>query len=624
MNRIDRSRYIKKNTKKQPVKNIGRIHILSRIMALVFLVTFAGIFFQYYQRGDGKIRHHKVLDTRTQEQSRQDFDSLMMQIFRNEVTSDSLTLNYMVKNPQIYDLSDTEPTLGHYSLQEMQEDLAISENWIASMESFDYDKLSEEQQLTYDVIYTVLKQSMGSMDLLEYSECLSPTTGIQVQLPVLLVEYHFTDKKSVEQYIQLLGMVPGYFQEILEFEKHKSANGLFMNDRTLDSILSGCENFISQPEQNYLISTFESRIQPLQLTAEEQKTLGEANKEAVLKQVIPAYQSLIDGLTKLKGSGKNNKGLCGLKKGQKYYEYLVHTRTGSNRSISEISRLLDKTIEENKKVMANLTAENREIYTKAQQVQYPCEKAEETIKYLQEQIVKDFPALPEGIDCQVKYVDKSMENVMSPAFYLTPCMDDYKYNIIYLNESDQYDLSKAFTTIAHESYPGHLYQTCYFMSKEHSPVRNIVNISGYTEGWGTYAELYSYNLAGLETEIQTLLYTNTLLTLAIYAKADLEVNYNGWSLQQLKSYLSDFGFSKTSSRAIYDTVVAEPASYMPYTLGYLEIESLRESAEKKMGENYSIQKFHEFFLQIGPAPFVVLQDRLEQWVKKENIRTKTK
>lgn len=617
MDRIDRAQYIRKNMRKQPVKNVGRIHILSRIMALVFLVTFAGIFFQYYQRGDGEIRHHKVLDTRSREQCRQDFDALMMQIFRYEVQSDSLTRNYMVKNPQAYELTEENPSLGHVSLEAMQADLAVSENWLASMETFDYDKLEEEQKLTYDIIYTMLKQNMESMDLLEYSECLGPTSGIQIQLPVLLAEYHFTDKASVEKYIELLKLVPAYFEEILAFEKQKSASGLFMSDRTLESILAGCENFISQPEQNYLISTFAGRLQPLQLAQEEQNALSAANREAVLKQVIPAYQALIDGLVQLKGSGKNKKGLCGLKKGKQYYEHLVHTKTGSSRSISEISVLLEKTIEENKKVMANLSAKDPEIYSKAQSVSYPGTKAEETIPYLREQITKNFPALPDGIDCQIKYVDKSMENVMSPAFYLTPAMDDYQKNTMYLNGSSQYDLSKAFTTIAHESYPGHLYQTCYFLSREHSPIRNIVNISGYTEGWGTYAELYSYRLAGLEEEIQTLLYTNTLLTLAIYAKADIEVNYNGWSVKQLRDYLTDFGFSKTGSRAIFDTVVAEPASYMPYTLGYLEIEALRENAQKKLGKKYTVRKFHEFFLQTGPAPFVVLQNRMEQWVKKE-------
>lgn len=618
MDHIDRTRYIRRNARRVSAGNISRIHILSRIMALVFLVTFAGIFFQFYQGGSGNSNHPKVLDSRNRDRSRQDFDALMTQIFNNEVMSDSLTLNYMVKNPAAYGLSDKELSLGHCSIESMQADLALSENWIASIETFDYDKLRDDQKLTYDIVYSVLKTNMERMDLLDYFECLGPTAGVQIQLPVLLAEYHFTDRASVERYIALLGMVPAYFEEILTFEQQKAEKGLFMSDRTLEAVLAGCKDFISQPEQNYLISTFAGRLEGITLTPEEQSALSESNKEVVLKQVIPAYQALIGGLTKLKGSGKNQKGLCGLKRGQEYYEYLLHTRTGSSRSVADIIRLLDKTIEENKKVMANLVAADQEIYSKAQSVQYPCASAEETIEYLRKQIASDFPDLPEGIDCQVKYVDKSMEGAMSPAFYLTPAMDDYQHNIMYLNGSEQYDLSRAFTTIAHEGYPGHLYQTCYFMAGEHSSVRNVVNIKGYTEGWGTYAELYSYRLAGLEEDVYSLLYTNTLLTLAIYAKADIEVNYHGWSLKQLKNYLSDFGFSKTSSRAIYDTVIAEPVSYMPYTLGYLEIESLRQKAEQRLGKKYTLKQFHEFFLQTGPAPFSVLEDRLDQWIQKKS------
>lgn len=618
MDRMERAQYAKKNVRNHPVKNISRIHILSRIMALVFLVAISGIFLQHYQKENtGGINHPKVQDSRTAKQCRQDFDALMTQIFQNEVMSDSMTLNYMLKDPAQYGLTEETPSLGHYSLEGMQANLAISENWLAALETFDYDKLREDQQLDYDVVYTVLKQSMGASDILEYSECLGPTTGIQAQLPVLLVEYDFRDKASVETYIQLLGMVPTYFQEILTFEQKKSKDGLFMSDRIAESIISGCQDFITEPEKNYLITTFASRLQPLNLSAEDQQKLEEANKQAVIKQVIPAYQTLINGLKALEGTGKNEKGLCGLKKGQQYYEYLLHTKTGSDRSVKEIATILDKTIEENKKVMAKLVADDTEIYTKAQEVKYPCEKPEETIQYLQQQIAKDFPALPEGVACQVKYVDASLEDSMSPAFYLTPAMDDYQNNTMYLNGSDQYDLSKAFTTIAHESYPGHLYQTCYFYSQEHSPIRNAVSIGGYTEGWGTYAELYSYRLAGLEEDVQTLLYTNTILTLAIYAKADLEVNYNGWDFKKLKSYLSDFGFSKSSSRAIFDAVVGEPVSYMPYTLGYLEIEDLRSTAEQKLGEKYTLKGFHEFFLQTGPAPFSVLRDRLEQWIAEQ-------
>lgn len=84
----------------------------------------------------------------------------------------------------------------------------------------------------------------------------------------------------------------------------------------------------------------------------------------------------------------------------------------------------------------------------------------------------------------MKYVDKSLEEHISPAFYLTTPLDAYQDNVIYLNGNAKYDLTKAFTTIAHEGYPGHLYQNCFYQSQNPLPVRSVVNIGGYTEGWG--------------------------------------------------------------------------------------------------------------------------------------------
>lgn len=617
MEREERARYIKEEHIDRGSVRRKRIHSKRLIIGLLLLLILGGgVVLRSQPWNHGRLSHPRVNDARSEKESRQDFDALMMRIFQDEVTDDSVTLNFMLKNPEVYECDNAELSLGHFSLKDMQQDLAVSENWIAAIETFDYDKLSEEQQLTYDIVYSVLKKNMESSDLLEYSECLGPTTGIQAQLPVLLVEYAFSDRISVENYIQLLGKVPEYFQEIIEFQQYKSKQGLFMSDQMAEKIIAGCKDFISEPEKNYLITTFPKRLKDLGLSAEERKQLEEENRKAVQESVISAYQSLIQGLEALKGSGKNDKGLSGLKKGQQYYEYLVQTKTGSERSIREIDTMLEQTIEENKKRMAELVVQD-DIYAEAQSVTYPGETPEQAIEYLRGQLVKDFPPLPENIHCQVKYVDASMENTMSPAFYLTPAMDDYQNNVVYLNGSDEYDLSKIFTTLAHESYPGHLYQSCYFLSQKHSPVQNVVNIGGYTEGWGTYAELYSYRLAGLDEGVQSLLHTNTLLTLAIYAEIDLQVNYYGWTAKQVNNYLTDFGFDKESSRSIFDAVVEEPASYMPYTLGYLEIENLRKTAEKKLGEKYTLRGFHEFFLQTGPAPFAVLQDRLEQWIAEQ-------
>ena len=54
---------------------------------------------------------------------------------------------------------------------------------------------------------------------------------------------------------------------------------------------------------------------------------------------------------------------------------------------------------------------------------------------------------------------------------------------------------------------------------------------------------------------------------------------------------------------------------MEYTLGYLEIEELLEKSKKELGDKFVLKDFHEFFLSIGPAPFAVIQDRLDGWIE---------
>lgn len=609
-------------------KNTGRrkVRAIRRIVLLALLVAAGGLFCQKKQIGPfgaSQIERPQVEDQRTPEEAQKDFNELMMEIFREEVADDSITRNFMIKDPSSYGIEKTEASLGHYSVEEFQKSLFIAENWIAALETYDYDKLSEDQQLTYDIVYNMLKQNMEFSDLLEYSECLGPVSGIQAQLPVLLVEYHFYRQSDVEEYLSLLNMLPEYFQEIISFEQQKSEKGLFMNDTTAQAIIEQCKAFIQTPEKNYLISTFDSRLSQLELSEEEKKKYIEDNRKAVLEKIIPAYQSLIDALKQLKGTGKNKNGLCGLEKGKQYYEYLIRVETGSDRSIREIGQMLDDAIQKEKTEMAQIMTESPEAYYAAQKAEYSDSNPEKAIKQLKQDINGDFPALNDNIECQVKYVDESMEDSMSPAFYLSPPIDDYQKNVMYINQSERFDLSKSFATIAHESYPGHLYQTCYFQSQNPCPVRSIISIGGYSEGWGTYAELYSYQLAGLDSDVAKLLSANTLLTLCIYAKADLEINYGGWDFEELKNYLADFGYDKSTSRVIFDTIVAEPASYMQYTLGYLEIDSLLSEAREKLGDQFELKAFHEFYLSTGTAPFAILQDRLDDWIREQRKKAET-
>lgn len=566
----------------------------------------------------GTLSHPKVDDNRTEEEAQSDFDKLINEIFKEEVTDNTITLNYTVKDKAAYGIEEGEPTLGEYSLDELKNSLLVSENRVATLETYDYEKLTKEQKLIYDIVYVISKQNLEAADFLEYTECLGPTTGIQAQLPIYFAEYNFNDKTDVENYITLIGLVPKYFEQILAFEQQKSKDGIFMSDTTAQAIIDQCSDFVKDPENNYLLSVFDKKITQVDgLSSEDQKTYIQKNKDAVQKSLVPAYQSLIAGLTKLKGTGKNENGLCNFEKGKEYYAYLVKATTGSSRSLDDINTMLDDNISKLKKDMANIMAESPDVYYDAQDVSYPYSDPKKAMDHLKEAVKNDFPALDDSISCQIKYVDESLEESMSPAFYLTPAIDSYKENVVYINQNEKYDLSKAFTTIGHESYPGHLYQTCFFQSTNPAPIRSVISVGGYTEGWGTYAELYSYDLAEIDKDVANLLKKNTLITLCIYAKADIGVNYLGWDYSKLQSYLSDFGFSKSSSRTIFDSMVAEPAGYMEYTLGYLEIEELLDKAKEKLGDKFVLKDFHEFFLSIGPAPFDVIQDQLDNWIEEK-------
>lgn len=598
-------------------ENHRRGGFLKCIAVALVLALVAGILCNRFLFTDKENKKPET-DTRSVEEMRQDFSAFIQQIFVEEVSDDSITLNYTIKNPSTYGIEDIEPTLGGYSLAELQESMLVSENRLASLETFDYEKLNEEQKLVYDILFEMLQQNLSASDFLEYSECLGPTSGIQAQLPVLLAEYNFNEKKDVETYIKLLGLVPDYFSQIASFEEKKSRDGLFMNDLTAQAIIDQCRKFVETSSENYLVTVFNKKIETVDgLNEDEVASFKEKNKQEVENSVISAYKNLIETLEGLKGTGKNDKGLCGFDRGRDYYSYLVKAKTGSGRSIQEIDTLLTNTLKDTQEEIAGLISKYPDVYYQAQEVKYPYTNPKKQLSYLEGVVAEDFPELSEEVNCEVKYVDSSLEESMSPAFYLTSPIDDYYNNVIYLNRNKEYDLSRAFSTIAHEGYPGHLYQHAYFLSTSPMPIRSVFHVGGYSEGWATYAELYSYTKAGLEEEVAKFLQKNVLATLCIYAKADIAINYQGWDVKKLASYLSAYGFDKSQSRLMYDTMVAEPASYMPYTLGYLEIDELKKAAKDALGGKFSLKAFHEFILSTGAAPFNVIEKHMQLWVKKQ-------
>ncbi|MGB8451143.1 MAG: DUF885 domain-containing protein [Anaerocolumna sp.] len=545
----------------------------------------------------------------------EDFDAFLDRIFTAEVQEDTLTLNYSLADPENYGITNPEITIGHYSKEYMEESLVDSENYLAALKKYDYDSLSEDQKLSYDILKEDLELETTLGDFIPYSESLGPTTGIQAQLPVLLAEYNFNRKEDIENYLKLLPQVYDYFKEICTFEQDKSADGLFMSDEVADSIIDQCNEFIKNKETNYLIDIFNEEISEFDgLTKSEIKSYESTNKDAVLNSVIPAYELLIDTLTKLKGTGTNKEGLSHYPKGKEYYEYLIKVNTGSSRSIPELKKMLETSLSTNMLKLSTIMTKNPDVYDTVMSLTYSLTDPAKIINYLKSAINKDFPACP-NVKCSIKYVDKSLQDHLSPAMYLVPPLDSYDNNIIYINENPDYDLSQIFTTIAHEGYPGHLYQSVYFRSLNPPAIRNLLSFGGYAEGWATYVEYYSYHLAGFSEDVADFLEANMAANMALYCRIDMGIHYDGWSLADTAAYLKSYITDSTTVKLLYNTMIEEPALYPQYGVGYLEFMDLKATAEKALGDKFVLKDFHKFILDIGPAQFDIIADRMGYWIK---------
>lgn len=572
------------------------------ILLSLFILVLLGTFF-----------YRQKISAQTEDQR---FQTYTNELFRQELSGNTLSLHYTLKNPDTYHIMDTPVSLGSYQTDASYV-CASLENSLSLLHSYDKSKLSENHQITYEILEAHLTSSLRESQYLLYEEPLAPLTGTQAQLPVLLSEYQFYKKQDIDTYLALLGEIPEYFASILTFEEEKAKQGLFMSLSQADAIIEECETFINLQENNYLYSSFSERIQSLDLSPKITDAYIEKNSDCIKQYVIPAYEQLKQGITSLRETGTNSGGLCHLPKGIPYYELLVATETGSSRSIPELQQLTKKQIKEDlfsiQKTLSDISDDHPSPSSdlfKSQGVVLEDSNPSAILSSLKSNLSGHFPA-PPNVNVQIKYVSKEMENYLSPAFYLIPAIDNTEENIIYINNGHMSDDISLYTTLAHEGYPGHLYQTTYFAGQNPDPIRNLLDFGGYTEGWATYSEMLSYYFAPIEKPQATLMQKNTSILLGLYALADMGIHYDGWSLFDTIAFFRGYGITDTDAiEEIYDLILSDPANYLKYYIGYIEFLELKKEAITLWGEDFSQERFHKAVLDIGPAPFDLIRKHI--------------
>lgn len=541
------------------------------------------------------------------------FNNYTNDLFCNSVTSDTVTLHSLLEHPKDYGIDDYEVTLGSIDLKELDLVNDITEA-LNELLTFDRSSLSQSQQVTYDELKRYLETQLEYSDLYLFNTQLSTTIGIQVQLPLIFAEYSFEEEKDVTEYITLMCDTDRFFQNIVDYETLRSKAGYFMQDELANEIITQCQTFVQSVDSGFLITTFDERLDTLNNISDEQKEeYKKQNLSAIQEHLVKGYNILIDGLNSLLGSNTYKGGLKNYPNGDKYFEYLLKYNLGWSKSVEELNALADKYLKKNLIAMQKLLVNEPTLSTAFESFSFGISNPADIISDLKNKIKEDFPDAPD-VDCTINYISDSLKDYASPAMYFTPQLDNISVNSIYINPSES-DSNTLYATMAHEGYPGHMYQMTYFTASNPNPIRFILQPNGFVEGWATYCELHSYSYANTGNDkLNSLAAANYATILCLYAKMDIGINYYGWDESNTASFLSDYGFDSSVAKTIFNSIVSEPANYCKYVLGYIGFSELKETAQSRLGDKFNLKEFHKFIMDLGPVTFDTLNERLDQWI----------
>ena len=551
------------------------------------------------------------------------FEELTGDIFRENAASSILDRHYLMAEPENFNLSKPESLYGNGDLEGLQKSSDAIAGYLDRLNAIDPGSLSSEDQLDYQILKAYLETESTCQGLELYTQPLAPTIGVQAQLPILLAEYEFYREEDIDDYFSLLEGLGAYFDQILSLEQEKASQGLMMSDDAIDRVLDSCEPYLDSSENCVLAGTFLERLDRLNgLDSAKKEDYVRRHEELIRTAFVPAYEKLMEGLSGLKGSGKVQGGLCRYPDGREYYRYLVYSSTYTScRDVTTLRKTIERRIERDFRELASIVTRRQDLLDSLPDVSFAFTEPHEILRHLMEQTALSYPA-PICEDYTIRYVPKALEPVLSPAFYLTPPIDRDGSNTIYINQgSASSGQDHLFTTLAHEGYPGHLYQTTYFLSTDPSPFRHLLSFGAYTEGWATYVEMESYQMdESLDQDLARLLALNSSITLGLHAYIDIMVNDQGWDMSQIHNFITSYydDPDQEFSAALYEAMVDNPSNYLEYYVGYLEFSDMREKAEEALGEAFDLMEFHRFLLDTGPAPFSVLRKGLERCIQEQD------
>lgn len=534
------------------------------------------------------------------EESFSDFED---ELFQEMMSEDYTTLHFSLRDYQKYGIEKPDVNIGDASWDDYEDNVEDCDEYLKKLQSFDYDSLSETEQKDYRTIAFYLERNKELNSYPYFDWAFNSAEGVIDNLLTTFTEFVFYEKEDIDDYLATLASVPAYLDQCLENTKKQAAKGYFLTDAMLKATEDAIEKFVDKKDDNELIKIFDENIDAFDgLSAEEKEAYKKKNREIVLNAYIPSYEKVAEELQKLKCSRKADYNVSSLDGGSEYYAALARYKTSIDADVETIldicTQYIEKSVDELYDIMQNHSEVTEETLD--------FDSAEDVLSYLEGHL-DAFPVL-DKVYYNVQYLDPSVANDSIVAYYLSPPVDDMRDNVIKINGDNVSDVLDLYTTLAHEGFPGHLYQTNYYIQQQPSLLRTQLTMMGYQEGWGMFAEGQALHVSGLSEYASEYQKINIELNYVLSAAVDLGVNGLGWSTKDVSKYLDRLDLNSSIAKDLYDFATLQPGTILPYGVGVAMFELLEKKVKNALGNDFDQKAFNEVLLNDGNRPFEVVED----------------
>lgn len=549
--------------------------------------------------------------------TRKAFDIYCEELAKKIIEESPLNASFMYGDLESLGLDSLLYELDDASIEATQEQINDSKKVLEFLDSISKKQLTDEQQKTYDMLIYQNKAIVAGEDYIYYYNAFQPSSGVQIEIPIALMQIELESEKEVIAYIARIKQLPRLFDQFVEYEYDRVEKGLTLPAHMYATVVEQIDQLLVEPENFMMYLSFCERVDKLQAINTTQKEQYKAEfLKAIKNDIYPAYEKMKVSLEEIKTQTKNTMGLPEWNKGKDYYNYLVKYGTSYNKDAEDLRRLAEDILGEASYGIQEYFNKHPEFADKSLSEILPQIDTIEKLHEMEDQFLSESFMDYGVIRASENIIPSYLEEHLPPAFYFPISIDGEDYGNMYMTQEafNNVNMSTLETDI-HENIPGHHLYFSILYGSDLPLIRKVYDFSAYTEGWAQYVQGKTYEFSAEDEEIADFWKSFLAFNAAYSVLLDIQVNYDGMPKEEALKNMIAMGYDKEGAENSYNRMLANPGEMIDYYYGSYIIENYLIECIDKQGDSFNIKEFHDLMLKNAGLPFSVMDDVIKEYLK---------